>query len=212
MPALPFPLWSKDILTGIANTIGRFVALEKYFPTSFDKRTARVLVELDVSRGLLPEIEINCNSVVITQKLDYLKMSFRCSYCHETGHLRKSCCFLLQGISLIVGFTDSEPLLVSSPSSSSHLQNPLDTQPLIEPLTNSPAPPTLIGPYDSSSPTSVGDLTKGELLFIKDVESLALTASRSRIDQAVVSSPLSFNLEHFPPLHHPSSPTYASPG
>ena len=82
MPALPFPLWSKDILTAIANTIGRFVALDKYFHTTFDKRTAKVLVELDVSRGLLPEIEIDCNSVVITQKLDYLRMSFRCSYYH----------------------------------------------------------------------------------------------------------------------------------
>ena len=98
MPALPFPLWSKDILIGIANTIGRFVALEKYFHTSFNKRTARVLVELDVSRGLFPDIEIDCNSVVITQNLDYLKMSFHYNYCHETGHLRKSCSYLLHGI------------------------------------------------------------------------------------------------------------------
>ena len=75
------------------------------------------------------------------------------------------------------------------------------------------------GPYESSSPTYVGDLTKGEILYIKDVESLALYASRSHIEQAadlheqaIVSSPPPFNLEHFPPLHHPSSPTYASPG
>ena len=88
--ALPFPLWSKDILTGIANTIGRFVSLEKDFHTIFDKRTAKVLVELDVTYGLLLEIEIDRNSVVITHKLNYLKMAFRCSYCHETGHLRKS--------------------------------------------------------------------------------------------------------------------------
>ena len=76
MHALPFPLWSKDILIGIANSIGRFVALEKDFHSSFDKRAARVLVELDVSHGLLPEIEIDCNSVVIVQNLDYLKMPF----------------------------------------------------------------------------------------------------------------------------------------
>ena len=131
MPTLPFPLFPKDILTGISNTLGRFVALEKDFHTSFDKRTARVLVELDVSCGLLPKIEIDCNSVVITQKIDYLKMSFRCNYCHETSHLRKSCSFLLQDIPLTIGFTDSEPSLESSPSSFWHLQTPLDTQPLM---------------------------------------------------------------------------------
>ena len=36
-PALPFPLWNKDILADLANMIGRFVALEKDFLLIFDK-------------------------------------------------------------------------------------------------------------------------------------------------------------------------------
>ena len=102
MHALPFPLWSKDILIGIANTIGRFVDLEKYFHSSFDKYAARVLVELDVSHGLLPEIKIDYNIVIIIQKLDYLRVPFYCSYCHETGHLRKSCSLLLYDLPVLV--------------------------------------------------------------------------------------------------------------
>ena len=64
--AFPFPLWSKDILTGLANSLGRFVALEKEFHLQFDKQTAKVLVELDISRGLIPEVDIVCGSLVIS--------------------------------------------------------------------------------------------------------------------------------------------------
>ena len=152
MSALPFPLWNKEFLIGIANTLGRFVALEKYFHLIFDKRMARVLVELDVSKGLLPDIDIVCNSSVFTQILDYLNMPFRCSYCHETGHLRNKCSCLLHGHPLNLGFSDSE----SSPGS------PLEASP---PLYSS-GTPTHVGPYDSSSSTSFGDLTKGELKYI----------------------------------------------
>ena len=34
--ALPFPLWSRDFLVGLANTLGHFVALEKDFHLLFD--------------------------------------------------------------------------------------------------------------------------------------------------------------------------------
>ena len=47
--AFPFPLWSKGLLEGIANTIGRFVALEDDFQSIFDKRKVKVLVEMDIS-------------------------------------------------------------------------------------------------------------------------------------------------------------------
>ena len=140
-------------------------------------------MELDISHGLLPEIEIDCNSVVITQKLDYLKMLFHCSYYHETEHLRKSCSFLLHGHPVHAGFIDPEPLLVISPYTSSPHHLPQDSLPQVDPLSDSLDPPPMAGPYDSSSHTSMGELTKGELLYIKDVESLALLASR--IDQNV---------------------------
>ena len=58
LPALPFPLWSRCILEGISNTIGRFVAVEEDFMHSFDKRMENILVELDISDGLPADIEI----------------------------------------------------------------------------------------------------------------------------------------------------------
>ena len=91
MPALPFPLWSKDFLIGVANSIGRFVALEKYFHLIFDKRIAKVLVELDVSKGILLDIEIVGDNSVFTQRLDYLNIPFICNYYHETCHLKAKC-------------------------------------------------------------------------------------------------------------------------
>ena len=60
LPSLPFPLLSKSILEGIANTVGRFVAVDDDFHLTFDKRMARVLVEMDVSHGLPAEVEILC--------------------------------------------------------------------------------------------------------------------------------------------------------
>ena len=65
-PTLPYPLWNKDILIALANLIRRFVALEKNFHLIFDKQMAKVLVEVDITKGLIPEIEIDCGDRVIT--------------------------------------------------------------------------------------------------------------------------------------------------
>ena len=35
MPTLPFPLWNKEFLIGISNTLGHFVAIEKYSQAYF---------------------------------------------------------------------------------------------------------------------------------------------------------------------------------
>ena len=95
LPSLPFPLQNKEFLIGLAKSLGRFVALEKDFHLIFDKRTAGVLVELYVSNGLLPYIDIVCGDLIINQKLEYLHIPFRCNYYHETSHLRNSCSLLL---------------------------------------------------------------------------------------------------------------------
>ena len=87
LSALPLPLWIKELIMDIANTFGRFVEVEENFPCIFDKRMARVLVELDMSNGLMAEIDIICNERTITQKLDYLNAPFRCKACHEIGNL-----------------------------------------------------------------------------------------------------------------------------
>ena len=81
LPGLPFPLWNHSILEGIGNTIGRFVAVEEDFMNSYDKKMARILVELDISKGLLAKIEILCRERLFSQRLDYQGIPFRCSCC-----------------------------------------------------------------------------------------------------------------------------------
>ena len=76
---------------------------------------ARVLVELDVSKGLLGDIDIVYGELIINQRLDYLHMLFRCNYCHDTGHLRKNCSLLLLGKPVSWGFEQD-----SLPTSPSH--------------------------------------------------------------------------------------------
>ena len=80
------------------------MALEHDFHLIFDKRMAKVLVELDVSKGLLANIDIVCGDQVINQRLDYLNMSFKCNYCLNTGHLRNACTLLLHGTPVTRGF------------------------------------------------------------------------------------------------------------
>ena len=46
--------------------------LENDFHLIFDKRMAKVLVEMDVSKGLLADIDIVCGDHVINQRLDCL--------------------------------------------------------------------------------------------------------------------------------------------
>ena len=65
LPGLPFPLWNRDVMEGIGDTIGRFVAVEDDFLHTFDKRMAKILVEMDLSIGLPAEIDIICQERII---------------------------------------------------------------------------------------------------------------------------------------------------
>ena len=128
---------------------------------------ARVLVELDITRGLPINIDIECGELLICQKLDYLHVSFICNRCHVVIHLRRSYPLLLHGSS-------ASDLLDFSRSPS------CDT-----PLAVIPTPPAPVIPqadqdglYSSHSPSVFDDITKGELLFIEDVEACA-SASKS---------------------------------
>ena len=83
------------MLISNANSLGIFVAMDENSLHSFDKRMARVLVELDVSFGLHLEIDILWDDEVHLQKLDYQNTSYRCHYCNETTHLRNKFLSLL---------------------------------------------------------------------------------------------------------------------
>lgn len=46
-------------------------------------------MEVDIKDGLIVEIKHTRGDVVLTQILDYWRVPFRCSKCHEVGHLWK---------------------------------------------------------------------------------------------------------------------------
>ena len=75
--------------------MGRFVVVDEDFHLSYDKRLAHVLVEMDVSHGLSAKVEILFKERLLVQRLDHLHVPFRCSRCHDTGHLRRTCPFFL---------------------------------------------------------------------------------------------------------------------
>ena len=54
-------------MEGIGNNIGRFVAVEEDFIHAYDKRMAKILVEMELSSGLPAEIEILCLERLIQQ-------------------------------------------------------------------------------------------------------------------------------------------------
>ena len=66
-PSLSFSLWIRSLLEGIANTIVRFVAVEDDFMLTYDKCMAKILVEMDISEGLLAEVEILCQDRLLFQ-------------------------------------------------------------------------------------------------------------------------------------------------
>ena len=94
LPSLPFPLWSRTVLEGVGNSLGCFVAIEEDFMHAYDKQMAKILIELDLTTGLPTEIEIFCQDRLFQQRLDYLNIPFRYSWCREVGHLQRACMVL----------------------------------------------------------------------------------------------------------------------
>jgi hypothetical protein len=91
LPGLPQFFWQKSILEAIGNKIGSFVSLEADWDTKFDRRCAKIQVELDVRDGLYEGITLDLFGSVWTQRLDYWKLPFRCFTCRQVGHLAQDC-------------------------------------------------------------------------------------------------------------------------
>ena len=89
--------------------------MEDDFHQVYDKRIAKILVELDISRGLPAEVEILCNERLLIQRLDYLHVPFRCSCRRVVSHLRKACPHRLIGGIFLTSDEKCSPSLGASP-------------------------------------------------------------------------------------------------
>jgi len=90
LSGLPLHLWNTKSLTTIGNELGHFLVVHEEALNGNDRQMGRVQVELDIHKGLLETLDIEWRRRVIGQKLDYLGVPFRCSFCRRMGHLRKN--------------------------------------------------------------------------------------------------------------------------
>jgi hypothetical protein len=81
--------WNAKALEAIGNVLGRFIKVDEQSLNAPDRRMGKVLVELDIHSGLLESLEIDWRGHTLSQKLDYLGIPFRCSFCRRTRPLEK---------------------------------------------------------------------------------------------------------------------------
>jgi hypothetical protein len=91
LPGLPLHLWNAAPMEAIGNSLGSFVSLDDSVMSAPSRKMGKILVEIDIHIGLPKIMEIDWRGRRVVQRLDYLRIPFRCSYFHKTGHLRKFC-------------------------------------------------------------------------------------------------------------------------
>ena len=91
LPGLQFVLWNKEALVAIQNHLRCFIHMEEEMLHEVDRRMGRILVEIDMSKGLLDKFFIESHGRTISWSLDYRGIPFVCLKCKEIGHLWKFC-------------------------------------------------------------------------------------------------------------------------
>jgi hypothetical protein len=61
--------------------IDKFLSVNPGLLTGLNKRMGKILMEMDLFKGMSVDIEVVWNGEAYIQKLDYLGVSFRCSEC-----------------------------------------------------------------------------------------------------------------------------------
>lgn len=91
LPHLLLNLWHPRVLEVIGNCLGVFHKADLSF-LQMDRRTvARILVGLQIYKGLADRLPIQYSCGTHVQSVDYEGLPFRCHRCHEWGHLVAEC-------------------------------------------------------------------------------------------------------------------------
>jgi len=88
---LPPFLWVDLVFRSIGNSLGIFLEADKSFVETRNKAMARILVMLNLEKGLPWKMKIHYKDFVYDQLLDNELLPYRCHICHEHGHLEKDC-------------------------------------------------------------------------------------------------------------------------
>eukprot|EP01018_Ginkgo_biloba_P030911 Gb_13691 [translate_table: standard] len=87
---LPLDFWEERSLIKVCSAVGKVLKISEATRKK-SSPTAKVCVEVDLSEGLLPTIDLRASGVTYTQDLDYDGVPFRCKVCHSIEHLEGSC-------------------------------------------------------------------------------------------------------------------------
>jgi len=78
-------------LREIGNALGMFIWLDPSTLTCSARNMCDSLVGIDLHEGLLETIDIEWSGRLISERLDYVGISFHCSLCMDTRHLQRDC-------------------------------------------------------------------------------------------------------------------------
>lgn len=91
LPNLPLHLWTDSLLEEVGEALGEFLMIDKDSFQIYHSTYARILVNIDVSKGLPAELEIESSLGSWVQPLDFEGIPFRCRKCFQTGHVAAWC-------------------------------------------------------------------------------------------------------------------------
>ncbi|KAI9084290.1 hypothetical protein K1719_033797 [Acacia pycnantha] len=84
-PDLPVPLFDKKFLLNLGNSIGKAIRLDVHTAQRARGKFARMCVELDLTKPLVPEFEVNGQILSVA----YESMNLLCNKCGWYGHFRE---------------------------------------------------------------------------------------------------------------------------
>lgn len=92
-PNLPLHLWHDSLLEEGGDALGDFLMVDDESSGILHSTYARILVEINVSKGLPAEVLLKSSKGSWVQSLDYEGIPFRCRRCFNTGHSAAHCGF-----------------------------------------------------------------------------------------------------------------------
>ena len=84
---LPFEFWSMEFFKLIGNTLGTFLEANLSFLALGVCCLRKVLVLIDIRKGLAFDIVIKRGESIFSQPMDYVGVPFKCNRCHGYDHL-----------------------------------------------------------------------------------------------------------------------------
>ncbi|KAI9077623.1 hypothetical protein K1719_040398 [Acacia pycnantha] len=87
LPDLPAPLFDKKFLLNLGNVIGKAIKLDIHTAQRARGKFARMCIELDLTKPLVPEFEVEGQTLSIV----YESLGMLCTKCGIYGHVKEGC-------------------------------------------------------------------------------------------------------------------------